>query len=476
MNASLRVFKNSTALSFSVLIERGIAFLLPLYVARILGLETWGDYNTAYTFVLIGAAIAPTGLFELLPRKIARDSEQTSSALINSLVIGFFASLVTAVLMITVTRALNYPAHIESLIIVGILSTILPQTEASMFENVIQGLERMEWIVWVRLPSTFVRVAISIWLLEMGFGIQVLFYTLAIYYVLNACVYLIVLRRRFGFVYQKVDFAQVRILFVQALPFFMIISTTETFRQLDRIFLSKLWDTDAVGIYSTGSMYTQLLYMFAPALMGALFPGLARTFIKDKDRFAYLVSWLFKLFALLIFPLMIFTIIFAGPIILLVFGAEYESAVPVMQLLALGIFPTFLSRMLYRAILASDNERFAVYVAIVANSASLLLNILLIPKFGVMGAGLSSLGTVFINFGQNFWYAARVIRFDFWRSLWKPLFCMVISIGVSVLLYSYSQILAFGLGTAVFIIVLWLTGTFTRADLDNFSAVRSKDA
>lgn len=476
MNSSLRVFKNSTALSFSVLIERGIAFILPLYVARILGREAWGDYNTAYAFVLIGAAIAPMGLNELLPRQIARDAKQTSTALVNSLIIGLCTSLVTAVLMISLTYGLNYPAHIESLIIVGILSTILPQTEATMFETIIQGLERMEWIVWVRLPSTVVRVAVSIWLLEIGFGIQTLFYTLAIYYVINAFVYFLVLRKRLGFAVKSVDFSQVRLLFVQALPFFMIISTTETFRQLDRLFLSKLWDTDAVGIYSTGSMYTQLLYMFAPALMGALFPGLSRTFVKDKERFSYLVSWLLKLLALLIFPVMVFTVIFAEPIILFVFGGDYGPSVPVMQLLAIGIVPTFLSRMLYRAILASDNERYGVYVSVVANSANLLLNILLIPRFGVIGAGLSSVGTVFINFAQNFWYAAKVIKFDFWQSFWKPLFCMGLGAALSVVLFPYSRVLAFVVGTAVFATAMWFTGTFNWADLRNIFVVRSEDA
>ena len=72
MNSSLRVFKNSTALSFSVLIERGIAFILPLYVARILGREAWGDYNTAYAFVLIGAANEILLLFSDMPKKPRR--------------------------------------------------------------------------------------------------------------------------------------------------------------------------------------------------------------------------------------------------------------------------------------------------------------------------------------------------------------------------------------------------------------------
>jgi O-antigen/teichoic acid export membrane protein len=443
-------------------------------VARILGREAWGDYSTAYTFVLIAAAIAPVGLVGLLPRQIARDPHQTPAALINSTVIGFFASLITAVVMILITYQLDYLPHIESLILVGLLTVILPQTEATLFETLIQGLERMEWIVWVRLPSTIVRVVASILLLEMGFGINVLFYMLALYYLFNCLLYFFILRRKFSFSNLKIDFSQVRLLLIQAMPFFIVISTTETFKQIDRIFLSKLWDSDAVGIYATGSMYTQLLYMFAPALMAALFPGLARTFIRDKERFSYLVSWLFKLFALLMFPIMLFTIAFADPIIILVFGAEYGPSIPVMQLLALGIVPTFLSRMLYRAILASDNERYAVFVALIGIGVSLLLNILLIPRMGVLGASLASLGTVLVNFAQNFWYTTKILKLDYWQAVLKPGVCMALSIGTYFLLLSYDGLIAFLVATAVFGLSLWLTKTFGRVDLDNFSLVRSE--
>jgi O-antigen/teichoic acid export membrane protein len=146
-----------------------------------------------------------------------------------------------------------------------------------------------------------------------------------------------------------------------------------------------------------------------------------------------------------------------------------------MQLLALGIVPTFLSRMMYRAILASDNERYAVFVSLGGNGANLLLNILLIPRFGVLGASLASVGTVFVNFGQNFLYAARILKFDYWQSLWKPGLCMSLSVVSYFLALSYNRLVAFLLATAVFIIALWFSGTFGREDLVNFSAVRSEE-
>lgn len=474
MNTTRRVFKNSTALSLSVLLERGIAFILPWYVARVLGREAWGDFSTAYTFVLIGATLAPWGLVGLLPRQIARDPNEAPNALINGGFIGLVMSGVVSAFVLGLTRLLNYTPQVESLIFVGVITVILPQTEATLFETVIQGLERMEWIVYVRLPATILRVIISILLLNFNFNIGVLFYTLAIYYGLNCIFYLWIFSRHFEIRPFTLHIHTIRLLFIQAMPFFIIISVTETFKQVDRIFLSKLWDTDAVGIYATGTMFIQLLYMLAPALMGALFPGMSRTYVSAPDRFAYLVSWLFKLLAIVIFPVMLFTITFAELSILLVFGDAYEASVGIMRMLAFGILPAFLSRLLYRTILASDNERLAVSVALVGSTTSFILNMLLIPRFGIVGASLAAVGTILVNFGQNFWYVARLIQFDYRHALWKPSLCIALSFGVYRLFFAYNPWLAFLAANICFGVLIWLTGTFGSEDLSNLSLVRNK--
>jgi O-antigen/teichoic acid export membrane protein len=474
MTPALRVFKNSFALTLSVLVERSLNFFLPWYVARVLGREVWGDFSTAYTFIVIAATLAPWGLVGLLPRHIARDHQRADSFLANASIIGFAAGIVTLLGMSVAVHLLNYPPHIETLIYIGLLFVVLPQTEATIFESVIQGLERMEWIVFIRLPGTVLRVSTTIFLLANGYGIHILFIILAIYYTLNCLFYLLIFKRFIPNFTFRPNLSETRLLFIQAIPFFIVISTTETFKQVDRIFLSKAWDADAVGIYATGTMFIQLLYMLAPALMGALFPGLSRSYLSSLERFSFLVSWFFKLLTVSIFPLMLFTISFASMMILLVFGNEYEPSIIVLQLTALGILPSFLSRLLYRATLASNNERLSVYIAIVGNVTNLLLNILLIPRFGVVGASLAAVGTILVNLVQNFWYVTQFTQFDFRRSLLLPGLCIVISGLVYVLVALYSFIWAFLLSMGVFVLALLVTGTVGRDDLVHLQLIKAR--
>jgi O-antigen/teichoic acid export membrane protein len=290
MNRALRVLKNSTALSLSVLLERGITLFLPLYVARVQGKQVWGYYSTALAFVTLSASFAYWGLDQLLPREVARDRTRTGDFLANAGVVGGIASVLTTAIVIVIVHLLHYPPHVQYLIYIGSILTLFPRTEATLCEAIINGLEKMEWIVAVRFPSTVLRVACSVYLLSKGFGLDVLFIALAAYYILVCGVYLLLFKRFVPAFRLHFNWSLVRNLALQAVPFVTIIAMGETFKQLDRVFLSKLWDTTSVGIYSVGIMLVQIMYMIAPAIMNALFPILSRAYVVSRHQFASLIS------------------------------------------------------------------------------------------------------------------------------------------------------------------------------------------
>lgn len=466
MNPVLRVLKNSTALSLSVLVERGVAFLLPWYVARIQGKELWGHLSTALTFVTIASTFAYWGLDQLLPREIARKRQRVGDLLANATLIGGLVSIVAMLLMTSIVYLLDYPTPVRQLIFWGILITLLPMTEATLCEAAINGLERMEWIIAVRFPLTVLRVATSILLLSLGFGLDVLFVTLAVYYVLVWGAYLGLFRHYVPDFHWQFDLSLAKLLARHAIPFVSVIFIGETFKQIDRVFLSKLWNTDTVGVYSTGAMLVQMMYLLAPAVMTALFPGLSRTYTASRQRFSDLVSQLFKLIAVGIFPVALTIIALARPIILLPFGREYGESIRVLQILALGIAPSFVARLLYRAILASNNEHLAVRVALVNSAFNIGLNVLLIPRYGALGASISAACTETVGLGQNLYYVSRgIVRFDFVHSLLRPFVIALFSLALCLALMQWSIVVAWLTSVTTFLGAVFVSRTMTRKEL-----------
>lgn len=471
MNPAVRVLKNSTALSLSILLERGLAFLLPWYVARIMGREVWGQYSTALTFVLIAGAIAPWGLNGLLPREVARNRSKTGVYLANGGIVAGISSVFTIILVILVAWLLRYPDDVAYLIYTGVLLTVLPAAEATIIESVITGVERMEWIVAARFPLTILRIAGSIFFLSRGWGIEVLFYFLAIYYLILAASYLFIIRRNLPRFRLSFDGALLKPLVTQALPFMIIIASSQVFLQIDRVVLSKVWDTNAVGIYATGIMAIQLIYMLVPAVMQSLYPGLSRAYLKSINRFSSLVSQVFKLLFIGAYPLMMTIIAFAEIMILFVFGQEYEPSVIVLRLVALGILPSILSRILYRSILASDNERYGIYVAVAGGLFNLTAVALLVPAYGVVGASIAAASTMLFNMIVNFIFATRFFQFELNNALLRPSACALTSMVAFGLLMQWSLIGAWFISMIVFGILLFITRTLSLAELRELTAV-----
>jgi O-antigen/teichoic acid export membrane protein len=473
LSPAWRILKNSTALSLAVLLERGIAIVLPWYVARVQGRQDWGIYSTALAFVMIAAPLAYWGLDQLLPREIGRDRKQVGLLLANAGVVGAGVSLLTTVMAAAVVYLLGYPPEVQYLIILGLVLTLLPRTEATLCEAAVNGLERMEWITAVRFPLTLLRVVISVLLLAMGYGLQVLFWLWAVYYVLASGFYLLLFWRRVPGFSLSFEARLMRQLAVRALPFVATIFVGETFKQIDRIFISK-WDgTDAVGVYAAGTMLVQTLYLVAAALMNALYPALSRAYLASRRRFSLTISRLFRLLFVAIYPVALSVIALAGPLILLIFGEDYAASVLVLQITALAIVPSYLARLLYRTLLASNNERLAFWVSVANSAVGLGLNILLIPRYGLLGASIVAVIVALTGLAQSLYLLARgVIHFDFTRALLLPGVCAGVSAATYLALLQWNSIAAWLLSMAVFVILVLVTRVVSREDLAMFSTGR----
>lgn len=474
MNPALRVLKNSTALSFSILIERGVAFLLPFYIARKEGVDIWGTYNTVLPFILIAVPFATWGLDQLLPREIARRPQEVNAYVTNAAIISGLSSLIITIVMALVVVWLDYDPLLTRLIVLAVVLNILPRAEGTIFESTIFGLEKMGWVAATRIPLTIVRTILSIVLLEMGYGLASLFFLLSIYFVCLISIYLFLFYTKITDFHFKIVKEMIRPLAIQSLPFVFIVFTGEAFRQLDRIFISKLWDIKAVGIYSTGMLLIQIAYLLIPAVMNALFPGLSRIYLVSVQRFARLTAQLFKFLLIGIFPVVILLISLAGWVIPFVFGTKYLDSVIVLRIATLSLLPAYLARLLYRVMLSSNHERLAGKTVAIRGLVNLILTATFISRYGVVGGSLAMVGTELVALTQNLFFVNRdIMTFEFRYALLRPGFSVLLGLIVYVALLRVGFVTAGLVTITLFFLSLWVTKAINIPELKDFMTQRS---
>lgn len=453
MNTAVRFLKNSTALSLASIIEYGVAFLLPWYIARAMGPEAWGTYNTVIPFITISVPFAIWGLNQLLPREIGREQQRLDQYVGNSAVIGFLSSLFVTLLTVGIVFLLNYESDLEQLIIFSILVNVLPRSESAILEAIIQGHERMEWIFIIRLPLTIVRTAVSIWLLNLGYDLNVLFAVQGIYFTLITFLYIILFYRLQPQFKLSLQQAALGKLARKAVPFVAIVFTGEAFRQIDRIFISKLWDVETVGFYAAGTLPIQIFLLLIVAVMSALFPIMSRVYITARSRFEEISTIGFRATLLLVFPAVVLMVMLAEWIIFLVFDSSYGEAVTVLRISAWSIIPAFSAKFLYRILLASDHEKFAIQTSVFRSVANLGLNIVLIPRFGGIGAAVTVVVTELVGLSLNLFYVNQYsVALNFWRHSWRSIVIVMVATAVYALLTLQNHLWA-GVGSLLVLIV-----------------------
>jgi O-antigen/teichoic acid export membrane protein len=474
MSPVWRVIKNSSSLASIALIDRSVGFILLWYVVRTQSQESWGEYSTALAFVVVFVPFAFWGADMLLPREIANRQKETGSILGNAILMTAVASVPVVLIALGFTYVFDYSFELRQLIGIAIITNIFPRAEARVVEAAVNGLEQMEWIAYIRLPTSIIRVILAIVFLAKGYHIGILFVLFAIQSLLVIAFLLIVLHTSIPGFRLRISRIDMRQLMILALPLILIVFTGEAFKQVDRIFLSNWWDSETVGIYATAAIPTEITRMVILALLAALFPPLSRAYVSSIERFTEISQNLMKFILIGVFPVTIIIISLAEWITVLLFGERYLDSVTPMRILAISLVFTALSQLLFRMLLASKHEKLALNTAIVRSVANLTLNLVLIPRYGVLGAGLSATITELTGYLQNWRHISRsVIPMDSRAALLRPgilvLSCLVIYIPLAI----WNPVIAGIVILALFFFLLRVSNAITREDIT--SLIGSRD-
>jgi O-antigen/teichoic acid export membrane protein len=108
--------------------------------------------------------------------------------------------------------------------------------------------------------------------------------------------------------------------------------------QMDRFLVGGLISTAAVAYYTTPYELVTKYWFFSNALLGVVFPAFATSFVRDRDRTAFIFARGVKYVFLILFPLTLATGALAPEILQVWLGPDFaRQSTRVMQWLAVGV-------------------------------------------------------------------------------------------------------------------------------------------
>jgi O-antigen/teichoic acid export membrane protein len=389
-----------------------VSFYLVIAISRILGVEGLGTYRTIFNYVAVFQISAAFGLRSLLTREIAQNKEGTHRYLVSGSVIAILFSMLSCVAMVLLVSLLSNNANVVEGTIYASLALIALGL-ADVYEGVIGGFERLSQVGFAWLAENVVRIAISLWLIYSGFGVLSLVWVYIATRSLKTLYYAYFVKKKFAKPYGKIDWQFTRDLARQAKTFALITICVTIYWKADVIMIEAMRSEEEVGFYSAAYSFLMISLVFVDSFVNSIYPVLANFFKSAASHFEAACRKSLKLLVMATVPISVGFSLAAKDIIALIYEAEFLPSVAVLQLLIWTLVPYAVSQIFAYALVASNKQKIDLLVNAVSMVANISLNLLLIPKYGYMGATYATLISIHIYVGVQIPFIfPKILKFD----------------------------------------------------------------
>lgn len=393
-----------------------LVFQLSLYssIKRIYGLDVLGNWATLTNLSQLLLSLFLLGIDVVVVKRIVDKPVDAGKEIGSALALQFGGILVYIIVM----SASVFIFYSSMQFVYMFLTIIIIANVFSLFSKVVF----FHYMALVESKYRAITILISIALAYTFLWISIymewyVFYSYALYYILQAIICFVVY---FTFFKEKakwsVSYYRVRIYFNLGLKLIISTISVSLFTQCDVILLEKMVGSSDAGAFSAALRISAIWFMCAGLVANAFFPKIVQLQKKENNDDFIFLEWICGVVSVLaIYVSIIMT--FISPFILkLLYGDGMEKSSIILSIhiwTSLFIFlGAFSSKWLYaKGWIALD-----IYKTVLAAIVNITLNLLIIPKYGAVGAAIVSMLSYFIaNF--IFFYMVGKTRSLFFMQL-----------------------------------------------------------
>ncbi|WP_313696278.1 flippase [Halorarum halobium] len=401
------------------------ALLVVLLTRFLLTTEGYGRLNFALSVLTIVSIFATLGLPKSAARYIT-DFAETDPGQIPHIIRRsvLYLGVITVVLSVAVVvvgrpaaRLLDEPRIVPFLLVGAVY--IGSRSGTKYLGSIFQGFNQVTWTAVVKVISSVSRLVFVAAFVLLGFGAVGALAGYVASFVLASVV-------GFGALY--VDFYRryepapemeeglTRRMLEYAVPLTATRGANVLDKRVDTVLVGLLMNMTAVGYYTVAKQVSDFVSMPAASFGFTISPALGEQKSGDRlDRAASLYERSLQYVLLAYVPATVGLILVAEPMVRYVFGTPYLEAVPVVQVFSGFIFVNAINKVTSDGLDYLGRARSRAVVKTATAVANFLLNLVLIPTMGVVGAAIATVITYTVYTGANVWVIHSELEFSLRR-------------------------------------------------------------
>lgn len=466
------VVRNSAAGFIAQFAMRVLSFGFNVLVIRQLGAEAFGQYMAIGAFGELFLFIADLGLAPYAVREFARvrelpDAQDRARALFGNLLwLRIALAFVSGACTVAAGVITQRPVEVIVALTVNALFLWVYGIQGAS-DVTLSGFERLDLSAGAKVLNQLIFVVAGGAALALGAG----YFGLIGANLLGGIAMAVVCWRgvrRLGVSPAPPQLADWPRLLRAALPFGLVTFALGLSYRFDTVLLD-IWQGDIItGHYRAAYNLIFSLVMISNVINTALYPTLTRQAARHPERVADITTRILRYLLSAAIPLAVGGFLLAGPLVDVLYrAAEYGDSVQALQILIWVLPFMYASEFLGYVILITNRERLVARAVIVSTCVNVILNLILVPRYGLLAASAMTVITEVVLVSQHVWNLRPLSQqIDWGRSLLRPLgAAIVMGVVIAVLTPWLPWWSLIPVGILTYGLAGFLLGAFGFADL-----------
>ena len=402
-----KIVENISWLFFDRILRMGVGLIVGVWVARYLGPSQYGLLNFALAFVTLFMAIAMLGINSIVVRDIVKQPACANETLGTALVMQLFGGI-AALLLAVVAIAWLRPEDESVKLMVAVLGSVMVFKATEVVKYWFESQVLSKYTVWVEnavfLVVAGVKAAMIILQAPLMAFVWVIFSEAALVAVGLIAVFVWVGGSFFKW---QARFDRAKSLLKDSWPMILSGLAILIYMRIDQIMLGQMIGDEEVGIYSAAVRISEVWYFIPAAIVASVFPAIIEAKKQSESLYYQRLQKLYDLMVIMAVGIALPMTFLSDWLIALLFGQAYAKAGTVLAVHIWGAIFVFFGTAWSRWMIIEGFQSTMLKINLMSLVANLLLNLILIPRYGAVGAAIAtaisySLGhTIFALFFKN---------------------------------------------------------------------------
>ena len=390
-----KVVKNASWIVGGAVLQKLINFLVTLLTARYLGPSNYGliNYATAYTGFFY--SICTLGIDSILVKELIDIPNEEGKVLGTSLFLRSLSSIFSAFAILCIVHVVD-DGDPTTMTVVALTNIGMIFQLFHVFKFWFQSRLQSRVPAIVTLLAYIVMAVYKIILLVLGKSVVWFAFASAVEYICIG-ILLMIAYWKYGGRRLRVSRKHCQSILQKSRHFILPGLMIAVYAQTDKIMLKQMIGEAEVGFYATAvSLCTAWCFVLS-AIIDSLYPEIAKVHKTDNRLFARRNKQLYAIVFYLSVAVSLLITCFAKPAIYIMYGEAYMPTAAPLRVITWYTAFSYLGVARNAWIVCEDRQKYIFGVYVSAAVSNVILNLILIPRWGAVGAAAASLAAQIIT-------------------------------------------------------------------------------